>query len=130
MVRPNALFLLPFCYEITSLFNLGQSTMQEQTAMTTWMYLENILWIYFTMLTITQTTLCWQKGQWWLLGGMKLDGSAFKATGHKSIKHNHIYFYLSKTTCFCLHRPSSRHYYKTVNIWDPTVWIINALYFN
>ena len=32
--------------------------MQEQTAMTTWMYLENILWIYFTMLTITQTTLC------------------------------------------------------------------------
>jgi len=28
---------------------------------------------------------------------MELEGHAFKAIGHKSVKHNHTYFYLSKT---------------------------------
>jgi hypothetical protein len=64
------------------------------------------------------------------LGGMELKGSAFEAIGHKSVKHNNMYFYLSKTTFFGLHRPSSGHYYTTiVHKWDPTVWITIALYF-
>jgi hypothetical protein len=36
----------------------------------------------------------------------------FQGNLSQSVKHNHIYVYLSMTTYFGLHRPSSGHYYK------------------
>ena len=44
-----------------------------------------------------------------------------KVMCHKSVKHNHIRFRLSKTTCFGPHRPSSGQHYKTCKIRHNTL---------
>ena len=40
----------------------------------------------------------------------------FKTIRHKSVKHSHIYFYLSMTTCFGLHWRFSGHCYQMFKI--------------
>jgi hypothetical protein len=37
-----------------------------------------------------------------------------KAVRLKSVRHNHIYFYLNVTAFFCLQRQSSGHCYRTI----------------
>ena len=46
----------------------------------------------------------------------QLTMKIFKTILHKSVKHNHVYFYLSMTTCFGMQRRSTGQHYKTFKI--------------
>jgi hypothetical protein len=93
-------FLLPLSHNNTTLINLWQSKMQEQKVMTTLMYLENILRFILQCWKLLRLHTADSTVNEESLGGTELEGHTFKAVSHKSIQHNHTYFYLIKITCF------------------------------